>query len=52
MAAMNACRASSAEVKPAQSMIKKRGDVPTDDQVGNWVDEQDDKLFNCLDKKL
>jgi hypothetical protein len=52
MAAMKACKASSAEMKSAQSMIKKHGGTPTDDQVDNWVDEQDDKLFNCLDKKL
>ena len=52
MSAMKACKASSAEMKSAQAMIKKHGGTPTDDQVDNWVDEQDDKLFNCLDKKL
>ena len=52
LAAMKACKASSAEMKSAQAMIKKHGGTPTDDQVDNWVDEQDDKLFDCLDKKL
>ena len=52
MAALTACKADSAAMKSAQAMIKKHGGTPTDDQVDNWVDEQDDKLFNCLDKKL
>ena len=52
MAAMKACKADSAAMKSAQAMIKKHGGTPTDDQVDNWVDEQDDKLVNCLDKKL
>ena len=52
MAAMKACKADSKAMKAAESMIKKHGGKPTDDQVDNWVDEQDDKLFNCLDKKL
>ena len=52
MAAMKACKADSAAMKSAQAMIKKHGGTPTDDQVDDWVDEQDDKLFNCLDKKL
>ena len=52
MAAMKACKASSDEMKSAQAMIKKHGGKPSDDQVDDWVDEQDDKLFNCLDKKL
>ena len=52
MAALKACKADSAAMKSAQAMIKKHGGKPTDDQVDNWVDEQDDKLFNCLDKKL
>ena len=51
MAAMKACKASSDEMKSAQAMIKKHGGKPSDDQVDDWVDEQDDKLFNCLDKK-
>jgi len=52
MAAMKACKADSAAMKSAQAMNKKHGGTPTDDQVDNWVDEQDDKLFKCLDKKL
>ena len=52
MAALKACKADSAAMKSAQAMIKKHGGTPTDDQVDDWVDEQDDKLFNCLDKKL
>ena len=52
MAALKACKADSAAMKSAQAMIKKHGGKPTDDQVDNWVDEQDDKLFDCLDKKL
>ena len=51
MAALNACKADSAAMKSAQAMIKKHGGTPTDDQIDNWVDEQDDKLFDCLDKK-
>ena len=52
MAALKACKADSAAMKSAQAMIKKHGGAPTDDQVDNWVDDQDDKLFDCLDKKL
>ena len=52
MAALKACKADSAAMKSAQAMIKKHGGKPSDDQVDDWVDEQDDKLFNCLDKKL
>ena len=52
MAALKACKADSAAMKSAQAMIKKHGGKPTDDQVDDWVDEQDDKLFKCLDKKL
>jgi hypothetical protein len=52
MAALKACKADSAATKSAQAMIKKHGGKPSDDQVDDWVDEQDDKLFKCLDKKL
>ena len=52
MAALKACKADSAAMKSAQAMIKKHGGTPTDDQVDNWVDDQDDKLFDWLDKKL
>jgi len=52
MAALKACKADSAAMKSAQAMIKKHGGKPSDDQVDDWVDDQDDKLFNCLDKKL
>ena len=52
MAALKACKADSAAMKSAQSMIKKHGGKPSDDDVDDWVDEQDDKLFKCLDKKL
>lgn len=52
MAALKACKADSAAMKSAQSMIKKHGGKPSDDNVDDWVDEQDDKLFKCLDKKL
>ena len=51
-AALKACKADSAATKSAQAMIKKHGGKPSDYQVDDWVDEQDDKLFNCLDKKL
>ena len=51
MVALKACNRFGA-MKSAQAMVKKHGGKPTDDQVDNWVDEQDDKLFNCLDKKL
>jgi len=51
-AALKACKADAAATKSAESMIKKHGGKPTDDQVDNWVDEQEDKLFDCLDKKL
>ena len=49
---MAALKADSAATKSAQAMIKKHGGKPSDDQVDDWVDEQDDKLFKCLDKKL
>lgn len=52
MAALKACKADSAAMKSAKAMIDKHGGTPTDDQVDNWVDDQDDKLFDCLDKKL
>ena len=52
MAALKACKADSAAMKSAQAMIKKHGGTPTDDQVDNWVDDQDDELFDSLDKKL
>ena len=52
MAALKACKADSAAMKSAKAMIDKHGGTPTDDQVDNWVDNQDDKLFDCLDKKL
>jgi hypothetical protein len=51
MAALKACKADSAAVKSAQAMIKKHVGKPSDNKVDDWVDEQDDKLFNCLDKK-
>ena len=50
--ALKACKADAAATKSAEAMIKKHKGNPTDDQVDNWVDDQDDKLFNCLDKKL
>ncbi len=52
MAALKVCKADSAATKSAQAMIKKHGGKPTDDQIDGWVDEQDDKLFKYLDKKL
>ena len=52
MAALKVCNADSAATKSAQPMIKKHGGKPTDDQIDGWVDEQDDKLFKYLDKKL
>ena len=52
MAALKACKADSAAMKSAEAMIKKHGGTPTDDQVDNWVDDQDDELFDSLDKKL
>tara|TARA_B100001059_G_C17797745_1_gene564127 strand:+ start:423 stop:524 length:102 start_codon:yes stop_codon:yes gene_type:complete len=33
-------------------MIKKHGGSPSENQVDDWVDNQDDKLFDCLNKKL
>ena len=51
-AALKACKADSAATKSAESMIKKHGGKPTDDQVDDWVDEQEDELFDCLDKEL
>jgi len=52
MAALKACKADAAVMKSAQAMIKKHGGKPSDDQIDDWVDDQDDKLFDCLDKKL
>lgn len=52
MAALKACKADSAAIKSAQAMINKHGGSPSDNQVDDWVDDQDDKLFDCLDKKL
>jgi hypothetical protein len=52
MSALKACKADSAAMKSAQAMIKKHGGKPSDDQIDDWVDDQDDKLFDCLDKKL
>jgi hypothetical protein len=52
MAALKACKADAAAMKSAKAMIDKHGGTPTDDQVDNWVDDQDDALFDCLDKKL
>jgi len=52
VAAMKACKASSAEMKSAQSIIKKHSGTPADYQVDSLGDEQGDKLFNCRDKKL
>ena len=52
MAALKACKADSAAMKSAKAMIDKHGGTPSDDQVDKWVDDQDDKLFDCLDKKL
>ena len=53
MAALKACKADSKAMKSAQSFIKKHGGAPTEDQVDEWVDNlDDDKLFDCLDKKL
>lgn len=52
MAALKACKADAAAMKSAQAMIKKHGGKPSDDQIDDWVDDQDDKLFDCLDKKL
>ena len=52
MAALKACKAGSAAKQSAQAMIKKHGGKPSDDQVDDRVDEQDDKLFKCLDRKL
>ena len=51
-AALKACKADAAAMKSAEAMIKKHKGNPTDDQVDDWVDDQDDKLFDCLDKKL
>ena len=51
-AALKACKADAAATKSAEAMIKKHKGNPTDDQVDDWVDDQDDKLFDCLDKKL
>ena len=52
MAALKACKADSAAMKSAKAMIDKHGGSPSDDQVDKWVDDQEDKLFDCLDKKL
>jgi hypothetical protein len=52
MSALKACKADAAAMKSAKSMIDKNGGAPSDDQVDDWVDSQDDKLFDCLDKKL
>jgi len=52
MAALKACKADAGAMKSAKAMIDKHGGTPTDDQVDNWVDDQDDALFDCLDKKL
>jgi hypothetical protein len=49
MAALKACKADSTVMKSVQAMIKKHGGTPSDDQVDDWVDDQDDKLFKCLD---
>ena len=38
MAALNACKAVSAAMKSAQSIIKKHGGKPSDDDVDDWVD--------------
>ena len=50
MAALKACKADAAAMKSAQAMIKKHGGKPSDDQIDDWVDDQDDKLFDCLDE--
>ncbi len=52
MAALKACKADAAATKSAKAMIDKHGGTPSDDDVDNWVDEQDDALFDCLDKEL
>jgi len=52
MAALKACKADAAAMKSAKSMIDKHGGAPSADQVDDWVDGQDDALFDCLDKKL
>ena len=53
IAALKACKADPKAMKSAESFIKKHGGKPTDDQVDEWVDDlDDDKLFDCLDKKL
>ncbi|OUV60392.1 MAG: hypothetical protein CBC82_08410 [Cellvibrionales bacterium TMED122] len=52
MAALKACKADAAAMKSAQAMIRKHGGKSSDDQIDDWVDDQDDKLFDCLDKKL
>lgn len=52
MAALKACEADSTATKSARSMIKKHGGKPTDNQVDDWVDAQDDKLLKRLVKKL
>ena len=50
MAALKACKADSAAMKSAQAMIKKRGGTPTDDQVDNWVDDQENSFLSFFNR--
>ena len=50
MAALKACKADSAAKKFAQAMIKKHGGTPTDDQVDNWVDDQENSFLSFFNR--
>ena len=50
MAALKACKADSAAMKSAQAMIKKHGGTPTDDQVDNWVDDQENSFLSFFNR--
>jgi hypothetical protein len=52
MAAMKACKADSKAMKAAESMIKKHGGSPNDDQVDDFIDTLDDDLADCIDDNL
>ena len=52
MSAMKACKADSKAMKAAESMIKKHGGSPSDDQVDDFIDTLDDDLIDCIDAKL
>ncbi len=52
MAAMKACKADSKAMKAAESMIKKHGGSPSDDQVDDFIDSLDDDLADCIDDNL